>query len=47
MEKSIYNTRMLGEIVTDDFRSAEIFKNAGIDFCCGRIKTLGYSFTKW
>lgn len=25
----------VGEIVTEDFRTAEIFKNAGIDFCCG------------
>lgn len=25
----------IGEIVTQDFRAAEIFKNAGIDFCCG------------
>lgn len=31
---------MLGEIVADDFRTAEIFKNAGIDFCCGGKKTL-------
>lgn len=25
----------VGEIVADDFRTAEAFKNAGIDFCCG------------
>jgi regulator of cell morphogenesis and NO signaling len=25
----------IGEIVANDFRSAEIFKHAGIDFCCG------------
>ncbi len=25
----------VGEIVANDFRAAEIFKNAGIDFCCG------------
>ena len=31
---------MLGEIVTDDFRTAGIFKTAGIDFCCGGQKTL-------
>lgn len=31
---------MLGELVTDDFRIAGIFKNAGIDFCCGGKKTL-------
>jgi len=27
--------KTIGQIVTDDFRAAEIFKNAGIDFCCG------------
>lgn len=25
----------IGEIVADDFRAASIFKNSGIDFCCG------------
>jgi regulator of cell morphogenesis and NO signaling len=25
----------IGEIVANDFRKAEIFKKAGIDFCCG------------
>ena len=30
-----YKTIKIGEIVTQDFRAAEIFKNAGIDFCCG------------
>lgn len=30
----------VGEIVANDFRSAEIFKNAGIDFCCGGKKSL-------
>jgi regulator of cell morphogenesis and NO signaling len=33
MEK--YRNVKIGEIVTNDFRAAEIFKNAGIDFCCG------------
>ncbi|MFA6127517.1 MAG: iron-sulfur cluster repair di-iron protein [Bacteroidales bacterium] len=28
----------IGEIVADDFRAASIFKNAGIDFCCGGNK---------
>jgi regulator of cell morphogenesis and NO signaling len=32
--------RSLGEIVVDDFRSANIFMEAGIDFCCGGKKTL-------
>ncbi len=30
----------IGAIVTTDFRAAGIFKNAGIDFCCGGSKTL-------
>lgn len=25
----------VGEIVTNDFRASSVFKNAGIDFCCG------------
>jgi len=37
-EKDIEKT--IGQIVTDDFRAAEIFKQAGIDFCCGGDKTL-------
>jgi len=35
MEKLLLNNKMIGEIVAEDFRAAEIFKNAGIDFCCG------------
>lgn len=31
----------VGEIVTRDFRAAEVFKNAGIDFCCGGSQSLG------
>lgn len=31
---------LLGEIVTEDIRAAEVFKEAGIDFCCGGKKTL-------
>ena len=38
MEK--YKGIKIGEIVTQDFRAAEIFKNAGIDFCCGGSQTL-------
>ncbi len=34
------NTETIGQIVADDFRAAAIFKNAGIDFCCGGNKSL-------
>lgn len=27
--------RTIGEIVADDYRSAKVFENHGIDFCCG------------
>lgn len=30
----------IGEIVANDFRAAEVFRNAGIDFCCGGKKSL-------
>lgn len=30
----------VGEIVADDFRAAKVFKNAGIDFCCGGDRSL-------
>jgi regulator of cell morphogenesis and NO signaling len=33
-------TKTIGSIVTDDFRAASIFKEAGIDFCCGGNKSL-------
>jgi regulator of cell morphogenesis and NO signaling len=40
MVQNSYENAMLGELVTDDFRIAEVFKHAGIDFCCGGKKTL-------
>ena len=30
-----YKQTKIGDIVTQDFRAAEVFKKAGIDFCCG------------
>jgi len=33
-------TQTIGEIVTEDFRAAEIFKEEGIDFCCGGNQSL-------
>jgi regulator of cell morphogenesis and NO signaling len=38
MEIDVEST--LGDIVTNDFRAAGVFKGAGIDFCCGGGKTL-------
>ncbi len=40
MIQKTYENALLGELVTDDFRVAEVFKHAGIDFCCGGKKTL-------
>lgn len=30
----------IGELVTKDYRRAQVFKNFGIDFCCGGKKTI-------
>src|SRR5690606_21032631 len=30
----------IGELVTKDYRKAQVFKKYGIDFCCGGKKTL-------
>lgn len=40
MLEEIFENSTIGEIVTNDFRAAAIFKNAGIDFCCGGNKSL-------
>jgi regulator of cell morphogenesis and NO signaling len=40
MDRINYNELSLGDIVANDFRSALIFKDAGLDFCCGGKKTL-------
>lgn len=40
MIQNSYENALLGELVTEDFRIAEVFKHAGIDFCCGGKKTL-------
>jgi regulator of cell morphogenesis and NO signaling len=35
MTKDKLNDLTVGEIVANDFRTASVFKNNGIDFCCG------------
>ena len=40
MNQTDLNHLTVGEIVTNDFRTSAIFKNAGIDFCCGGKQTL-------
>ena len=35
MEQPQLQKITVGEIVVDDFRTSSLFKNAGIDFCCG------------
>jgi len=40
METNDLKKLSVGEIVANDFRAAAIFKDAGIDFCCGGKKGL-------
>jgi regulator of cell morphogenesis and NO signaling len=40
MKEASYHQISIGEIVAADFRAAEVFKKAGIDFCCGGKKSL-------
>ncbi len=40
MTKILFDANTVGEIVANDFRAASVFKNAGIDFCCGGNKSL-------
>lgn len=35
-----FRTRSVGDIVAEDYRRAGIFRNFGIDFCCGGNRTL-------
>ncbi len=36
-----YRILKIAEIVTEDIRTAEVFKKVGIDFCCGGNQNLG------
>ena len=40
MKNSNLNSYTIGEIVAQDYRAAAIFKEAGIDFCCGGKKNI-------
>lgn len=40
MEKSILPESTVGQLVAADYRTADVFKHHGIDFCCGGKKTL-------
>lgn len=35
MKNTDINNATIGEIVAHDYRTASVFKEAGIDFCCG------------
>ena len=39
-------TLTIGEIVVQDFRTASIFKQHGIDFCCGGKKSISETCTE-
>ena len=41
MREADINAMSVGEIVALDHRAASVFKEAGIDFCCGGKKSLG------
>lgn len=39
-KRQLSEDQTIGEMVTKDFRKAQVFKKFGIDFCCGGKKTL-------
>jgi regulator of cell morphogenesis and NO signaling len=46
MKNNPYPLNTIGQIVAQDFRTAEIFKKAGIDFCCGGNKSIAEACTE-
>jgi regulator of cell morphogenesis and NO signaling len=46
MNQLNFNEKTVGEIVADDFRTSTIFKEVGIDFCCGGQQTLKEACTE-
>jgi regulator of cell morphogenesis and NO signaling len=40
MKETDLNSMTIGEIVAQDYRAASIFKEAGLDFCCGGKKNI-------
>jgi regulator of cell morphogenesis and NO signaling len=43
MKETDIHSNTVGEIVALDYRTASVFKEAGIDFCCGGKKTIAES----
>lgn len=46
MSEDDINRLTIGEIVAQDFRAASVFKEAGIDFCCGGKKSINEACTE-
>lgn len=41
-----YSDRAVGEVVAEDYRKASIFRQFGIDFCCGGKKSISQACAK-
>ena len=46
MSEADINRMTIGEIVAQDFRAASVFKDFGIDFCCGGKKSINEACTE-
>lgn len=42
----LLENRTIGEIVADDYRTAQVFKSYGLDFCCGGGRTVSEACDK-